>query len=79
LVTTSTPKYPRGKHPNSLLNLTERDGRPLDFEQRKKNRSVTLTDKGWEGLKQLAEDNDCKGISDLLDRLGRGEFSLSDS
>lgn len=79
MTTISARQYSRGKHPNSLLNLNDREGRPLNFEQKKKNRTVSVTDLGWEGLDKLAKEQGCKGISDLFDRLGRGEFLLVDA
>jgi hypothetical protein len=72
-------KYPQGKNPHSLQNLTYKGGRPTEFNESKEPHTVTITPSGWQGLKELVEQQGCSSISDFLDRLGRGEFSLSDS
>jgi len=62
-------------HPNSLANLT-RDGRPQNYEEPKKIRSVSVTTTGWDGLKAIAQ---TMGIStsELLEKLGRGELTIA--
>ncbi len=65
-------KYSPGTHPNSLGNLNYRGGRPKSFGSKKKQRTLTVTEEGWEGLQLLIEKADCKSVSDLLEKLGRG-------
>jgi hypothetical protein len=68
----SNQKYSQGQHPNSLSNLTYRQGRKRDFEQRKKTRGVSLTDEGWENMKSLANKHGCSSVSDFLEKIARG-------
>lgn len=66
----------RGKHPNSLANLQHK-GRPVVFEEKKKVRTVSVTQTGWDGVFQAAEASGCSSISEFLERLGRGEVKVS--
>ena len=68
----SNQKYSQGQHPNSLSNLTYREGRKRDFAQRKKTRGVSLTDEGWENMKLLASKHGCSSVSDFLEKIARG-------
>ncbi len=73
-------KYARGKHPNTLASLKEegyRGGRKCDFNERKKNRSVSMTDKGWELIKITAKEHGYKSISEFLENIARGEIKIS--
>jgi hypothetical protein len=71
-------KYQHGKHPNSLANLTPGSGgRPKTYSEDKKNRQLTVTKTGWDGAKELAAMLNCDGISDLIEKLGRGELKIS--
>ena len=65
-------KYPLGKHPNSLANLNYRGGRPITFGRRKKQRTLTVTEEGWQGLQPVIEGLGCKSVSDFLEKVGRG-------
>ena len=65
----------RGQHPNSLANLN--GGRPTIYEEEKKRRTLTVTESGWEGVTELVEDLGCSSVSDLLERLGRGQIKVS--
>ena len=60
-------------HPNSLQNLN-REGRPHAFDEDKKRRYLTVTETGWEGTVAIASSHDCKSVSELLEKLGRGEL-----
>lgn len=62
-------------HPNSLANLT-REGRPLTYEEPKKPRSVSVTPTGWVGVQTTARSLGLS-ISELLERLGRGDLVIS--
>ncbi|MDJ0716743.1 MAG: hypothetical protein QNJ54_21430 [Prochloraceae cyanobacterium] len=73
---TDKKKYKPGMHPNSLGNLTNREGRPKYYESTKKTRTVSVTDEGWEGFEQLAKQNGCSSKSELLEKLGRGIIKL---
>jgi hypothetical protein len=46
------------------------------FGETKNIHQVTITPTGWDGLKQLAAAAGCRSISDLLERLGRGESEV---
>lgn len=68
----------RGKHPNSQKNLTH-EGRPSSEEiygEPKQNRTVTVTDSGWEGVKGFVKEAGYKSPSEFLELLGRGLVSL---
>ena len=75
----SEAKYPKGKHPNSLANLkTGIGGRPKIFESEgKRQRSISITDTGWEGIKLAAKESGCKSVSEFLEKWGRGEVKIS--
>ena len=70
-------KHQHGKHPNSLANLTPGSGgRPKTYSEDKKNRQLTVTETGWDGVKEIAVMLNCNGVSDLLEKLGRGELKI---
>ena len=66
----------RGKHPNSLDNLTYNGGRPKQYDSHKKTRSITVTEEGWLGFDELAKQHGCSSRSELLEKLGRGIIKL---
>jgi|GEM_PF-1971640 len=68
--------YKKGKHPNSLANLTSHEGRPQQYKSKKKARSVSITPEGWDGIGELAEQNGCSSKSEFLEKLGRGLIKL---
>ena len=68
-----TKKYAPGQNPNSLANL-QHEGRPKHYDEAKKKREVSVTQTGWAGCKQVAAAAGCRGVSQLLERLGRGEL-----
>ena len=73
-------KYPRGKHPNSLASLKEsprNGGRPRQFDGQKKSRSLSMTDEGWQGMKEAAKQYGYKSLSEFLEKWGRGEIKVS--
>lgn len=69
----------RGKHPNSLENLTYNGGRPTQYDSNKKTRTVTVTEEGWIGFDKLAKQYGCSSKSELLEKLGRGIIKLQAS
>jgi len=73
----SSKKYSVGKHPNTLANLNYHGGRPLEYGQEKKRRTLTVTDSGWENIQLIAKTSCCNSVSDLLEKLARGQISLS--
>lgn len=66
----------RGKHPNSLKNLTYNGGRLKQYDSSKKTRTVTVTEEGWVGFDKLAKQHGCSSRSELLEQLGRGIIKL---
>jgi hypothetical protein len=74
----SASKYRHGKHPNSQANLTYSGGRPKTYGVEKKNRYLSVTEEGWGKAKEAAKVAGCSGISDLIEKLGRGQLKLSE-
>lgn len=68
-------EYKLGKHPNSLANLTH-EGRPKAYGTPKKQRYLSITDEGWKGAKDIAKTIDCTGVSDLIEKVGRGQLKI---
>jgi len=69
-------KHKPGEHPNSLANLNYRGGRSKAFGVEKKQRYLTITDEGWEGIQLVAKAAGCGSVSDLLEKIGRGQIKL---
>jgi hypothetical protein len=67
-----------GEHPNSLANLIH-EGRPKAYGTDKKQRYLSITEEGWNGAKDIAQMLDCTGVSDLIEKLGRGELKVISS
>ena len=64
-------------HPNSLANLRpNRSGTKPKYEELKKNRVVTVTDKGWAGARAIALEQYDSSISQIVELIGRGEYKL---
>ncbi len=64
----------KGKvNPKSIANLIH-EGRPPAFNEEKKRRTLTVTESGWEGAMAIAKDLDCRGISELIELIGRGQL-----
>ena len=64
----------RGQHPNSLENLTH-EGRPLEYNEPKKVRRLTVTESGWTSAKELIGAMGMS-VSQFLEELGRGRVSI---
>jgi hypothetical protein len=67
--------YKQGEHPNSLANLIH-SGRPKTYGVEKKQRYLSVTEEGWDGVKDVAKTVECRSVSDLLEKLGRGELKI---
>ena len=67
--------YKRGKHPNSLANLTH-EGRTKAYDAEKKQRYLSVTEEGWNGVKEIVVEAECKSVSELLEKLGRRELKI---
>ncbi len=67
--------YKPGEHPNSKANLIH-SGRPTTYGAEKKQRYLTITEEGWNGVKDVAKIADCRSVSDLIEKLGRGELKI---
>lgn len=68
----------RGLNPNSRKNLIH-TGRPSSEEvygEPSKNHTVTVTDTGWNGLKDLVRQAGYSGVSEFLEYVGRGNISI---
>jgi hypothetical protein len=68
----------RGQHPNSQKNLTHA-GRPSSeviYGESTKNRTVTVTESGWEGLKALVKAAGYGSPSEFLELSGRGVIPI---
>lgn len=67
----------RGTHPNSLANLTWKNGRPIKFGAKKVRHCLSISEEGWAGIAQMAEAAGCTSVSDFLEKLGRGELKTA--
>lgn len=70
--------FPPGQHPNSLDNLRYHEGRPQVYDEPKKQRNVTVTDKGWKGAREAIKSAGYDSLSEFLELLGRGEIAPPD-
>lgn len=68
--------YKPGEHPNSQANLNYHGGRPKAYGDEKKQRYLSITEEGWEGAQLAARQAGCTSVSDLLEKIGRGQVSL---
>lgn len=68
---------PRGQNPKSLENLKKspRTGRTKRYGERFVH-EVLVSEEGWQGSQLAAKSMDCSGISEMLEKLGRGEITL---
>ena len=70
---TQPARKPIRVNPKSLENL-KHEGRPLAFAEEKKRRTLTVTESGWNGAMAVAKTVHCRGISELIELIGRGEL-----
>lgn len=66
----------RGLHPNSIANLAKGKGK-AKYGENKTVHQVSVTPTGWEGLADVVRQAGCKSVSELLEKLGRGEIKAS--
>lgn len=66
-----------GEHPNSQANLTYHGGRPKAYSGDKKQRYLSITEEGWEGAQSAARVAGCSSLSDLIEKIGRGQLQLT--
>ncbi|ACK74006.1 conserved hypothetical protein (plasmid) [Gloeothece citriformis PCC 7424] len=71
-------KTKRQMHEKSLANL-ELGGRKPDYEEAKKRRNISLTDKGWDNLLVIAHKYHCRSVSELMEKIGRQEIKIEES
>lgn len=72
---TKTKVYKPGEHPHSQANLN-REGRPKTYGTEKKQRYLSITQEGWEGAQDAARASGFSSLSDLIEKLGRGDVTL---
>jgi hypothetical protein len=65
---------PRGRNPRSLENLTH-EGRPLEYNEAKKVRRLTVTESGWTSAQDLIKAMGMS-VSQFIEELGRGRISV---
>ena len=70
-------RYKPGEHPNSQANLNYHGGRPQVYGHEKKQRYLSITEEGWVGVQLAARQAGCTSVSDLLEKIGRGQVSLN--
>ena len=63
-------------NPKSLANLMH-EGRPPAFDEEKKRRTLTVTESGWEGTMAIAKELGCRGISELIESIGRNQLLVN--
>lgn len=66
-------EYAPGENPSSRANL--RPMAPI-YGEEKKVRRLTITDTGWEALQTIAKEKGARSVSDLLEKLARGDIVL---
>lgn len=64
-----TRKYSQGENPKSLENLSPRE--PI-YGVNKKRHEITVTEEGWNGSREMVKRLGCTGISDFIEKFGRG-------
>lgn len=68
----------RGLSPNSQKNLIH-TGRPSSedvYGEPSRNHTVTVTDTGWNGVKDIVKQAGYSGVSEFLEYVGRGIISV---
>ena len=72
-MTTQSKKKP---HPNSLANLSKTGTKPK-YGERKKYCQLGLTPTARKRLEQMAQEWECRSMSELVEQIARGKFVLS--
>jgi hypothetical protein len=68
---------PKGTHKNSLSNLTH-EGRPLNYDEPKKTRRLSVTESGWTRARTVI-DSMGMSVSEFVEQLGRGQVIVMSS
>ena len=64
-------------HQNSLANLKpNRSGSKPKYGEPKKKRTITVTDEGWDRVRQLMKGEYGMSLSEAIEQLARGEYML---
>lgn len=69
-----SPRYGRGQNPKSRQNLLS--DQPRLYDEKKSRHTVMVTPTGWLGLRELADSMGIS-ISELIERVGRGELGIN--
>lgn len=78
-MTSTNTKYKRGDHPNSRSNLNFHNGRPQAYDEPKKQRYLSVTETGWQGMQRLASQLGCNSVSELLEQMGRSQIPVGEN
>ncbi|MBW4635959.1 MAG: hypothetical protein KME30_29980 [Iphinoe sp. HA4291-MV1] len=62
----------RGTHPTSLANLSVPQ---LRYGEPKRQRNISITDTGWQNLKELAQEHEIS-LADMLERIARKDLKI---
>lgn len=62
-------------NPISLQNLTNHGSVPR-YEEEKKRRQLSVTDSGWDAAKAIAKETLGLSVSEMLEKIGRGELKV---
>ena len=63
-------------NPISLKNLNRKGTKPR-YDEPKKPRRLTVTDSGWQQAKAIAKRDLGLSVSELVERIGRGELIVA--
>lgn len=64
--------------PESLKNLN-REGRSPQHQEKKTTHNISVTPTGWLGVKEVAKQNGCASVSELVERIGRQQIDLGEN
>jgi hypothetical protein len=62
----------------AIAGIANRNGRITPYKG-KKTHEVSVTPEGWDGAKAIAKQVGCSSVSELLEKIGRGELQIVDS
>lgn len=60
------------KSPNNFIH----GGRPKFYEEKKTTHNITVTPVGWKGIQQKAQNLGYRGVSELVEQIGRGQLCV---
>ncbi len=61
------------------MRMPRQKGIPMDWDELKSKRTLTLTDTAWAGLESLAQKLEIKSKSDLIETIGRQVIPLAEA